>query len=63
MNDEERSRIERAKRLREQVKKVVNPESDKAAKDKAAKKEKSEKPRDFIHRRMTELDKEDQHTK
>lgn len=55
MNDEERSRIERAKRLRDQVKKIVGSEPDKADE----KKGKSEKPRDFIHRRMTELDKGD----
>lgn len=57
MTDEERSRIERAKRLREQVEKIVNPEPEKASE----KKEKSENPRDFIHRRMSELDKGDKH--
>ncbi len=54
MNDEERNRIERAKRLREQVNKIVAPQPDK----KAETPKKPESPRDFIHRRMSELDQE-----
>ena len=56
MNEQERSQIERAKRLREQVQKIVSAEPSKSTEPP----KKTETPRDFIHRRMTELDEKDE---
>ena len=51
---------ERAARLREQIDKLTKPKPAGAEADKPAKDEKEkEAPRDFIHRRMQELDKDD----
>jgi hypothetical protein len=51
--------VERAARLREQVDKLKNPDrpGTAPAKDQPAE---PENPRDFIHRRMRELDKKDE---
>jgi hypothetical protein len=52
--------VERAARLREQIDKLKNPKKPDTAPtpDEAAKE--PESPRDFIHRRMRELDKKDE---
>lgn len=55
MVNEEQAREERAMRLREQIARLAQGKTE-AAPAKQDSKKKPERPRDFVHRRMQELD-------
>jgi hypothetical protein len=57
MNDElEQKQLERARRLREQIDRTVKPDSAESSESLAPKRPMS--PRDFIHKRMSEIEAE-----
>jgi hypothetical protein len=57
--DDEAARKARAQRLREQIKQIESPKTEDESTAKEARPQPGESPRDFIHRKMRELDKKD----
>ena len=57
--DDEAARKARAQRLRDQMKRIASPEGESQGAEKSNPPQESQTPRDFVHKRMRDLDKKD----